>query len=133
VDILESSLSGLPVLTIYGEVDHSTAPVLEQSVQKALQANDARFLVDLSASSFLDSGGWSVLFSVVRDLREDGWLGVVGAGPSLIRLFGIVGLLTLPGFRVFSDPQEVVAAGKTKGAALNRKNSEVGNDSFWPI
>jgi len=110
MEILESSLSGMPVLTMYGEVDHSTAPVLEQSVQKALQANDARFLLDLSACSFLDSRGSSVLLSAVRDLREDGWLGVVGARLSLLRLFAIVGLHTLPGFRVFSDPQEVVAA-----------------------
>jgi anti-sigma B factor antagonist len=110
MEILESSLSGVPVLRIDGEVDHSTAPALQQSIQKALRAAGMRVLLDLSACPFLDSGGLSVLLSALADLPEDGLLGVIGARPDLLRIFGIVGLLTLPGFRVFSDTEEAVAA-----------------------
>ena len=110
MEILESSLSGIPVLKIDGEVDHSTAPVLQQSVLKALRTVSIRVLLDLSACPFLDSGGLSVLLAALAELPEGGWLGVIGARPDLLRIFAIVGLLTLPGFRVFSDTEEAIAA-----------------------
>ena len=101
--VLESSLSNVPVLKPTGEVDHSNAFILEESVQRALRADGGRLLLDLSDCPYLDSGGLSVILSTVREVRESGWLGVVAPTPNVLRLFEIVGLTAEPGFRVFFD------------------------------
>jgi anti-anti-sigma factor len=62
-------------------------------------------LLDLSEVSYIDSGGLSVLFSVARRLRPDGWLGVIDPNPNIRRLLELVGLLVDPSFRVFADRQ----------------------------
>ena len=108
--VLESALSGVPVLRPTGEVDHSNAPVLEESVQKALRASGGHILLDLTECPYLDSGGLSVLLDAVREVREKGWLGVIAPTPNVLRLFEIVGLVAAPDFRVFSNSHQAIEA-----------------------
>ena len=108
--VLESSLSNVTVLKPTGEVDHSNASILEESVQRALRADAGRLLLDLSDCPYLDSGGLSVILSTVREVRESGWLGVIAPTPNLLRLFEIVGLTAAPDFRVFSSSAEAMVA-----------------------
>jgi stage II sporulation protein AA (anti-sigma F factor antagonist) len=110
MEVLESSLCDVPVLKPTGEVDHSNAPVLEESVQKALRANGGRLLLDLTDCPYLDSGGLSVLLSTVREVCGRGWLGVIAPTPNVLRLFQIVGLVAAPDFRVFSDSDQAMVA-----------------------
>ena len=108
--VFESALAGVPVLRPTGEVDHSNAPILEESVQKALRANGGRLLLDFTDCPYLDSGGLSVLLYAVREMREKGWLGVIAPTPNVLRLFEIVGLVAAPYFRVFSDFDQATEA-----------------------
>ena len=110
MEVLQSSLSGVPVLKVTGEVDHSTAPVLEESVQKALRVSGRRLFLDLADCPYLDSGGLSVLLFTLREVREKGWIGVIAPNPNLLRLFEITGLTTVPDFRVFASSAEAMAA-----------------------
>ena len=110
MEILEASLSGVPILRITGEVDHYTSPLLDQAIQRVLPVDGSRLLLDLTDCDYLDSGGLAVLLLVVRRVRTQGWLGVIGANANLIRLFEIVGLKTEPGFRVFGDEKDASAA-----------------------
>jgi anti-sigma B factor antagonist len=110
VEVLETALSGVPLLKITGDIDHVTAPALEASIQQALGIDGAYLLLDLSDCPYLDSGGLSVLLFVCRQVRDEGWLGVIAPHPNLVRLFDIVGLSTARGFRIFSSSQEAVAA-----------------------
>jgi len=110
MEVLQSCLSGVPLLKVTGEVDHSTAPVLEESVQKALRVNGRRLLLDLAECPYLDSGGLSILLYALRELRGKGWLGVIAPGPNLLRLFEIVGLTAAPDFCVFSSSAEAMVA-----------------------
>ncbi len=108
--VLESALSGVPVLKPTGEVDHSNASFLKESVRRALAAGGQCLLIDLSDCPYFDSGGLSVLLSTVRELRGKGWLGVIAPNPNLIRLFEIVGLAATSDFRVFCDADQAMAA-----------------------
>ncbi len=110
MEVLESSLSGLPVLKVTGDLDHLTAPAFEQSVQEALRANGMHLLLDLAGCPYLDSGGLSVLLYAVREVRGKGWLGVIAPSGNLLRLFEITGLTDDPDFRVFSSSREAAAA-----------------------
>ena len=110
MEVRESSLSGLPVLTVTGDVDHLTVQGLEASVQKTLGANGKCLLVDLADCPYLDSAGLSVLLCAVREVKGKGWVGVIAPRPNLVRLFEIVGLNSDPDFHIFSSPDEAAAA-----------------------
>lgn len=106
MEILETSLFGVPLLRVTGEVDHYTSPVLDQAAANALRLDSSRLLLDLTGCLYLDSGGLAVLLSVVGRVRAKGWLGVIGANSRLLRLFEVVGLKTEPAFRAFGDREE---------------------------
>ena len=110
MEVLESSLCGLPLLKVTGEVDHSAAPALEDSVQRGLRVNDMRLFVDFTDCSYLDSSGLSVLLCAVREVRGKGWVGAIAPGPNLLRLFELVGLTSVADFHVFSGSEEAEAA-----------------------
>ena len=115
MEVLESSFTGVPLLLMKGDVDHATAPILEEAVQRLLASERARvrarlLLFDLSDCPYIDSGGLAVLLSAVRTLRPDGWIGILGASPDLLRLFEIVGLTSEAEFRLFGTEAEAAEA-----------------------
>ena len=109
MEVLESSLSGVPVLQVIGDVDHYTSRALDAAAQEALTHDSGRLLFDFSRCPYLDSGGVGVLLSLITTVRDMGWVGVLGANKNLLRLFEIVGLLSEPCFRVFADEMEASA------------------------
>lgn len=109
MEIRGDYLLGVPLLAISGDVDHSSAPVLDRAVQENLRADDQRLIVDLTSCRYIDSGGLAVFLNLARRLRSHGWLGVVGANRNVRRLFEIVGLMQEPGLRMFSRPEEAMA------------------------
>jgi anti-sigma B factor antagonist len=58
------------VITVEGELDLSSAPRLQWMLEDALDAGRGRLLIDLSATSFMDSTGLGVLIGVNRRLAE---------------------------------------------------------------
>jgi anti-sigma B factor antagonist len=116
MEIHEDSLHGVPLLAITGDVDHSTAPELDQALNKTLGSGKERLLVDLTGCRYVDSGGLAVFLYLARRIRPRGWLGVLGADRNVYRLFEIVGLMQEPTFRMF-DRREDVAALLDQGAA----------------
>jgi anti-anti-sigma factor len=112
MEVRESSLSGAPRLKVIGDVDHESAPALEQSIHAVLGTTDGvHLLLDLEECPYVDSGGLSVLLRTLRPVEDrGGWVGVISPGTDLRRLFEIVGLHAARGFRVFSSPEEAEAA-----------------------
>ena len=110
MDVRKTALSGLPVLKVIGDVDHSTASALEEAVEGAISADGLPLLLDLTDCPYLDSGGLSVIISAVRKVRGKSWLGVITPNANLSRLFELVGLTAEPGFRVVSSSGEATAA-----------------------
>jgi anti-anti-sigma factor len=110
MDVRVTSIEETPLLEARGEIDHSTCGSLETVMSDALSDGRNIVLFDLSRVAYIDSGGLSVFLSGVRQLRESGWLGVIGPNPNVRRLLEIVGLLVDPGFRVFADRQAAEAA-----------------------
>jgi anti-sigma B factor antagonist len=103
MEICGDSLHGVPLLAITGDVDHSTALELDRAIRQNLKSDDSRLLVDLSGCRYIDSGGLAVFLYLVREIRTEGWLGVIGADRNLNRLFQIVGLTQEPAFHMLAD------------------------------
>ena len=74
MEVFQTSLSGIPLLQIVGDVDHFTAPALEEAAREALALDSGRLLFDLTAVPYLDSGGAGVFLTLDRDMRPGaGW------------------------------------------------------------
>ncbi len=107
MEISQASLFDIPLLRVAGDVDHSVSAVFDEAVQNTLALDGGRLLLDLSACPYVDSGGLSVILTAFKEVRGQGWLGVVGPSPNVQRLFELVGLLGEESFVVFSDEEEV--------------------------
>jgi anti-sigma B factor antagonist len=59
-------------VSVWGEVDLSTAPHLERVLEEACGAGDRDVLVEFSRDSFVDSAGLHVLIQAAQRLNERG-------------------------------------------------------------
>jgi anti-anti-sigma factor len=110
MEFRESSLSGVPLLLVSGDLDHEHAAAFEEAVEKVLSMDGGRIFLDLTGSPYIDSGGLAVLLRVFHNLRGKGWLGIVGANANVLRLFDIVGLTAQPSLRLYATPEEARTA-----------------------
>jgi anti-sigma B factor antagonist len=110
MEVFQTSLSGIPLFRIVGDIDHYCAPGLEAAARETLASHSGYLLFDLSAVRYVDSGGAGVFLTLDRDICPSGWLGVIGANANLLRVFEIVGLASRPSFRIFGGPDDASAA-----------------------
>jgi stage II sporulation protein AA (anti-sigma F factor antagonist) len=77
------------VLSLAGEVDHDSGPVLRQ----ALDTGDTRVVVDLSQVTFMDSTGINILIAAHNALTTaGGWLRLAAPTGPVLRTLQIVGV-----------------------------------------
>jgi anti-anti-sigma factor len=84
---------GATVVSVFGEVDLSTADQLEAALQ-GLAAERRTAVLDLSRVEFMDSSGIGVLVRATRDAERDGWSFLLAAELSepVSRLFTVSGM-----------------------------------------
>ena len=56
-DVGRTTIAGRPGLTVRGELDLSTAPLLAATVEQALAAAPTALVIDLTPTAFIDSSG----------------------------------------------------------------------------
>jgi anti-anti-sigma factor len=116
---LDSQVSyrlGVPLIYVRGELGHDSAQQLRSVIEQELAAAPPRLILDLSELLFIDSGGLSIMFDLVRRFSTTGWLGVIGAKQGIARLLEGTGLVDHPNFRSFSDASAAAAALAADGA-----------------
>jgi anti-sigma B factor antagonist len=109
-----SERDGIPVLTVYGEVDVSTAPRLRQELIEVASSGSRRAVVDLEPVEFLDSTGLGVLVSGLKRFRTlEGDLLLVCTQRRVLKVFEITGLTAV--FSMHATVDEAVAAARAAG------------------
>lgn len=103
MEVVQASLSGVPLLSVVGDIDHDTSAAFDAAVKRSLALDHGQLLLDLSACPYIDSGGLSVLLFAAKQLPPGGWLGIATKNKNILRLFEIVGLGHYPGIKVFDD------------------------------
>jgi anti-sigma B factor antagonist len=91
-DVQTSTVDEVLVLTVRGDVDALTAPVLAEEITACLAGDPSAFIVDLSEVHFLASAGMTALIvgqQVAGNLTR---FAVVADGPSTDRPIKLVGL-----------------------------------------
>ncbi|MFJ9909808.1 STAS domain-containing protein [Streptomyces sp. NPDC101152] len=80
---------GIRVLTLTGEIDHDTGPILRQ----ALSTSDTLVVLDLSQVTFMDSTGINILIAAHHALAQaGGWLRLATPTGTVLRTLQIVGV-----------------------------------------
>lgn len=81
------------VVAVTGEIDLFTAAEFKQRVSAPIDAGRIRMIVDLSATTFIDSSSLGVLIGAHRRLRRlMGVLLVVCSNDAILKTFRITGL-----------------------------------------
>ena len=70
------------VLSISGELDLATSPLLQEHLLEAAQANVSEVVVDLKHSTYMDSVGLGVLVSAHKRLATGGGELIIRSSPS---------------------------------------------------
>jgi anti-sigma B factor antagonist len=81
------------VLTVEGEIDVYTAPLLRQKLVELADTGVSRIVVNLEPVQFLDSTGLGVLVAALnRFRRQDGEVELICSQARILRVFEITGL-----------------------------------------
>lgn len=89
-----SSDSGSCVVTLAGELDPHTSPLLEQEIDEGLNSDVTRLVLDMARLRFIDSSGLRVIIKAFKELdKRGGELVVRSPNQTALRLFEITDLL----------------------------------------
>jgi anti-anti-sigma factor len=70
--LLSEHIVRINIVSPKGRVDAFCAPALREELNHLLAKGENKFLIDLSAVSFLDSAGMAVLVSLLKSARQAG-------------------------------------------------------------
>ncbi|MFF3001043.1 STAS domain-containing protein [Streptomyces sp. NPDC057950] len=95
LSITQTTTAGIRILVVGGEIDHDNADQLRQALHVDADA-PARFVLDLSAVTFMDSTAISILVVANNTAGEaGGWLRLAAMSESVQRVVEIVRLDTV--------------------------------------
>jgi anti-anti-sigma factor len=81
------------IITVAGELDVSTAPILQRELERAADESASSIRLDLSALRFMDSTGLQLVLSTASRAQEAGRdLELVRSTNSVQRVFQVAGL-----------------------------------------
>ncbi len=91
-------LEFLSVVSVTGEIDLTTAPVLDARLKEATKPERPNVVIDLTAVTFLDSTALGALIRARKRCRSVGGdLRIVHAVPNVAAVFEVTGLTGLLG------------------------------------
>ncbi|GGS78554.1 STAS domain-containing protein [Streptomyces violaceus] len=94
LSIEDSTVDGIRVVTLRGEIDHGVKDALQQALSPRDGDGGApRIVADLSGVTFIDSSGINVFIHThQRAEAAQGWLRLAGVRGSVMRVVQLVGL-----------------------------------------
>lgn len=99
----EGNQGSLCVVSVCGDVDIYTAPLLDACLQRNVSAGNSDIALDLTGCSYFDSEGIKVLIRALHALGEQGKICICGARGAVRRVFEISGLTTIFALRASVD------------------------------
>jgi anti-sigma B factor antagonist len=104
----EEAGPGIAVVALTGEVDLYTCPEFKQELLRVIADESSLVVVDLTATTFIDSTALGVIIRGVERLKQqDGRLVVVCADPNIVKVFEVTGLNRI--FSVYGSRDEALA------------------------
>jgi anti-sigma B factor antagonist len=109
IEVRGTSVAGAAGVAVRGELDMSTAPLLDESLDAAIRDSAGTFVVDVTRVTFVDSTGVNVLLRARALLgRTDREIVVVCPPGQVRRVLELVGVDDL--FAIYDTREEAAAA-----------------------
>jgi stage II sporulation protein AA (anti-sigma F factor antagonist) len=109
MNLVESKIGDVCVLTIEGDVDAGTAPDLEDHLHALIQSAERELVLDLDAVPYVSSAFLRVVLIAARDIRQRrGDLRLVSLQHSVRAVFDLAGFSEL--FKIYDDVQAAVVS-----------------------
>jgi anti-sigma B factor antagonist len=104
----EKGPNGVTVVRVEGQLVVGNRGELKEFIQRLLDRGDRRFVLDFSATGYIDSSGLGALVSLARKVREEGGdLRLSALNEDLRSLFELTKLDTL--FTISETPDQALA------------------------
>jgi anti-sigma B factor antagonist len=95
------------VIDLHGYLDAHTAPELEKTFQKHLDAGQYRIVVNFQELSYISSAGLGVLMQFIEDIREhEGDIKLANMSNRVYNVFDLLGFPML--YEIFQEENEAV-------------------------
>jgi len=109
VEVLQNQVNGYFRIVIRGQVDASSAIILEKVIKDAYDAKRFRILIDCSDLEYISSAGLGVFISFLEDFREvDGNFVFCNMQKNVFDTFQILGLHQI--MDILPSENEAIAA-----------------------
>jgi anti-sigma B factor antagonist len=93
LDLQTSERGDHAILSLRGEIDVYTAPLLRQAILDLIEQNKLNVVIDMLEVDFLDSTGLGVLVEGLKRVRtRDGSFSIVATQDKILKIFDITGL-----------------------------------------
>ncbi|MBB2914729.1 anti-anti-sigma factor [Streptosporangium becharense] len=93
IDVDHHERVGCTVLTVMGDIDRNSSPLLEDAIRRMVSTRRTRLVIDAEEITFCDSSGLRVLLGGIRVTSEvGGWLRLAAVGGNLERLLRMTDL-----------------------------------------
>lgn len=106
-DLRESSQGSIHVVSVTGDLDICTAPLLDSHLQRTISAGKRDIALDMENCSYLDSEGIKVLIKALRALSGRGRMLICGARGAVTRVLEISGLDAV--FEILPSMEDLVS------------------------
>ena len=105
-----TSMHGVPMLVLAGEIGHESCPELRQVLGSLLPEASNRLLLDFHAVDYIDSGCIGLMWALFQSFVGHGWMGVIGANTNVRRVLSTCGFTEDDTFRLFDTRADVELA-----------------------
>lgn len=108
--IINKQYKRVDLVEIDGRIDSSTAPQLDQALQKIIQDGRYRIVVDMSETDFMSSAGLRALLSALKQVRRfnRGDVRLANMPDKIKKAFDLAGLLEV--FKVYDSSVDAVGS-----------------------
>ena len=108
MEIEFETVDGITVVTLFGELDSRTAPIVQEKLLD-LPSPEARVLLEMSGVGYISSAGLRALLMLYRRMaNSDGRVALVGLTESIRDVMTVTGFLDF--FAAYETLEEGVAA-----------------------
>jgi len=102
MNLVESKIGDVCVLTIGGDVDAGSAPDVEHRLRELMQSAEHKLVLDLDSVPYVSSAFLRVVLATARDVRQRGGdLRLANLQPSVRGVFDLAGFSEL--LKIYDD------------------------------
>ncbi len=106
-EVTKGATNDISVLYLKGYLDAHTAPELENALQKLMDEQNYKIVVNFSELNYISSAGLGVFMGFIEDIRKNGGdIKLSSMKPKIFRVFDLLGFPTL--YDILDDEEKAV-------------------------